>query len=67
MRETKQLELTVDGQQFRVVHDIGDGTDMIGWDSVATRFHLYSFVIGSQTLHATGTVSYTHLEPTRPY
>ncbi|HBX79915.1 MAG: pyruvate dehydrogenase (acetyl-transferring) E1 component subunit alpha [Propionibacteriaceae bacterium] len=30
------------------------GTDMIGWDSVATRFHLYSFVIGSQTLHATG-------------
>ena len=26
LRETKQLELTVDGQQFRVVHDIGDGT-----------------------------------------
>ena len=26
LRETKQLELTVDGQQFRVVHDVGDGT-----------------------------------------
>ena len=30
------------------------GTAMVPWDSVAKRFHLYSFVIGSQTLHATG-------------
>ena len=30
------------------------GTAMIDWDSVATRFHLYSFVIGTQPLHAVG-------------
>jgi pyruvate dehydrogenase E1 component alpha subunit len=30
------------------------GTSMIDWDSAALRFHLYSFVIGSQTLHAVG-------------
>jgi pyruvate dehydrogenase E1 component alpha subunit len=30
------------------------GTAMIGWDSQKLRFHLYSFVIGTQTLHATG-------------
>ena len=30
------------------------GTDMVNWDSVAKRFHLYSFVIGVQTLHAVG-------------
>lgn len=30
------------------------GTAMIGWDSQALRFHLYSFVIGTQTLHAVG-------------
>ncbi|WP_040159478.1 pyruvate dehydrogenase (acetyl-transferring) E1 component subunit alpha [Nigerium massiliense] len=30
------------------------GTAMIDWDSRATRCHLYSFVIGTQTLHAVG-------------
>ena len=30
------------------------GTAMVDWDSRATRFHLYSFVIGTQTLHAVG-------------
>ncbi len=30
------------------------GTSMVDWDSRATRFHLYSFVIGTQALHATG-------------
>lgn len=30
------------------------GTAMVDWDSAALRFHLYSFVIGTQTLHATG-------------
>ncbi len=30
------------------------GTAMIGWDSQALRFHLYSFVIGTQTLQAVG-------------
>lgn len=30
------------------------GTHMVDWDSAALRFHLYSFVIGSQVLHATG-------------
>ncbi|HHU39412.1 MAG TPA: pyruvate dehydrogenase (acetyl-transferring) E1 component subunit alpha [Propionibacterium sp.] len=30
------------------------GTGMVDWDSRATRFHLYSFVIGTQALHATG-------------
>ena len=30
------------------------GTAMVDWDSVATRFHLYSFVIGTQALHAVG-------------
>ena len=29
-------------------------THMVDWDSRALRFHLYSFVIGSQVLHATG-------------
>ncbi len=29
-------------------------THMVDWDSRALRFHLYSFVIGSQALHATG-------------
>jgi len=30
------------------------GTAMVDWDSVGKRFHLYSFVIGTQTLHAVG-------------
>ena len=30
------------------------GTAMVDWDSVALRFHLYSFVIGAQALHAVG-------------
>jgi len=30
------------------------GVDLGGWDSVATRFHLYTIVIGAQALHATG-------------
>lgn len=30
------------------------GTTMVDWDSRAKRFHLYSFVIGTQTLHAVG-------------
>lgn len=30
------------------------GTTMIPWDSQALRFHLYSFVIGTQALHAVG-------------
>ena len=30
------------------------GTHMVDWDSRALRFHLYSFVIGTQALHATG-------------
>ena len=30
------------------------GTSMVDWDSRAKRFHLYSFVIGTQTLHAVG-------------
>jgi pyruvate dehydrogenase E1 component alpha subunit len=30
------------------------GTGMVDWDSRALRFHLYSFVIGTQTLHAVG-------------
>jgi 2-oxoisovalerate dehydrogenase E1 component alpha subunit len=30
------------------------GVDLGGWDSQAHRFHLYTIVIGAQTLHATG-------------
>jgi 2-oxoisovalerate dehydrogenase E1 component alpha subunit len=30
------------------------GVDQGGWDTVATNFHLYTIVIGAQTLHATG-------------
>ena len=30
------------------------GTAMVDWDSVDARFHLYSFVIGTQSLHAVG-------------
>ncbi|WP_036920979.1 thiamine pyrophosphate-dependent dehydrogenase E1 component subunit alpha [Propionicicella superfundia] len=30
------------------------GTSMIDWDPRRLRFHLYSFVIGTQTLHAVG-------------
>jgi len=30
------------------------GVDMGSWDSLATRFHLYTIVIGVQALHATG-------------
>ncbi|MBK8463671.1 MAG: pyruvate dehydrogenase (acetyl-transferring) E1 component subunit alpha [Nigerium sp.] len=30
------------------------GTAMVDWDSRAHRFHLYSFVIGTQSLHAVG-------------
>lgn len=30
------------------------GTSMVDWDSAALRFHLYSFVIGTQALHAVG-------------
>jgi 2-oxoisovalerate dehydrogenase E1 component alpha subunit len=30
------------------------GTDHGGWDPVATRFHLYTIVIGNQCLNATG-------------
>ncbi|WP_342372367.1 pyruvate dehydrogenase (acetyl-transferring) E1 component subunit alpha [Propioniciclava soli] len=30
------------------------GTTMVDWDSQALRFHLYSFVIGTQALHAVG-------------
>ncbi|GAB3711238.1 pyruvate dehydrogenase (acetyl-transferring) E1 component subunit alpha [Mariniluteicoccus flavus] len=30
------------------------GVDMGGWDSQANQFHLYTVVIGSQCLHATG-------------
>ncbi|MDN5571743.1 MAG: thiamine pyrophosphate-dependent dehydrogenase E1 component subunit alpha [Propionibacteriaceae bacterium] len=30
------------------------GSAMVDWDSRALRFHLYSFVIGTQTLHAVG-------------
>src|SRR5215204_4257100 len=30
------------------------GVDMGSWDPVATRFNLYTVVIGAQTLHATG-------------
>ncbi len=30
------------------------GTDMVNWPSRERRFHIYSFVIGTQTLHAVG-------------
>lgn len=30
------------------------GVDLGAWDTVATRFHLYTIVIGAQTLHAVG-------------
>lgn len=30
------------------------GTTMVDWDSRVARFHLYSFVIGTQALHAVG-------------
>ena len=30
------------------------GVDLGGWDSLQTRFHLYTIVIGAQALHATG-------------
>jgi 2-oxoisovalerate dehydrogenase E1 component alpha subunit len=30
------------------------GVDLGGWDSQKNRFHLYTIVIGAQTLHATG-------------
>ena len=30
------------------------GVDMGGWDAEATRFRIYTLVIGAQTLHATG-------------
>jgi pyruvate dehydrogenase E1 component alpha subunit len=30
------------------------GVDLGGWDSQKSRFHLYTIVIGAQTLHATG-------------
>jgi pyruvate dehydrogenase E1 component alpha subunit len=30
------------------------GVDQGGWDSKAYRFHMYTIVIGAQTLHATG-------------
>lgn len=30
------------------------GVDLGSWDTVATRFHLYTIVIGAQTLHAVG-------------
>jgi pyruvate dehydrogenase E1 component alpha subunit len=30
------------------------GVDQGGWDPIATRFNLYTVVIGAQTLHATG-------------
>ncbi len=30
------------------------GVDMGSWDAAATRFHLYTIVIGAQALHATG-------------
>jgi pyruvate dehydrogenase E1 component alpha subunit len=30
------------------------GVNLGAWDSAATRFHLYTIVIGAQTLHATG-------------
>jgi 2-oxoisovalerate dehydrogenase E1 component alpha subunit len=30
------------------------GVDLGGWDSQQSRFHLYTIVIGAQTLHATG-------------
>ena len=38
------------------VHLLGlfRGVDLGGWDSQKYRFHLYTIVIGAQTLHATG-------------
>jgi pyruvate dehydrogenase E1 component alpha subunit len=30
------------------------GVDLGGWDSLKSRFHLYTIVIGAQALHATG-------------
>ena len=30
------------------------GVNLGAWDSAATRFHIYTIVIGAQTLHATG-------------
>jgi 2-oxoisovalerate dehydrogenase E1 component alpha subunit len=38
------------------VHLLGlfRGVDLGGWDSEKYRFHLYTIVIGAQTLHATG-------------
>ncbi len=30
------------------------GVDQGGWDPIADKFHLYTIVIGAQTLHATG-------------
>jgi 2-oxoisovalerate dehydrogenase E1 component alpha subunit len=38
------------------VHLLGlfRGVDLGGWDSQRYRFHLYTIVIGAQTLHATG-------------
>jgi 2-oxoisovalerate dehydrogenase E1 component alpha subunit len=38
------------------VHLLGlfRGVDLGGWDSQKHRFHLYTIVIGAQTLHATG-------------
>jgi pyruvate dehydrogenase E1 component alpha subunit len=39
-----------------LVHLLGlfRGVDLGGWDSEQSRFHLYTIVIGAQTLHATG-------------
>ncbi len=44
---TRGLDLTQILPLFR-------GVDHGGWDSDALRFHLYTLVIGSHTLHATG-------------
>ena len=44
---TRGLDLTEVLRLFR-------GVDHGGWDSDALRFHLYTLVIGSHTLHATG-------------
>lgn len=44
---TRGLDLTDTLKQFR-------GIDHGGWDPAAHNFHLYTLVIGSHTLHATG-------------
>jgi pyruvate dehydrogenase E1 component alpha subunit len=40
------------------------GISHAGWDSAASRFHIYSLVLGTQTLHATGYAAGAAMEGT---